>query len=118
MMTSHGIAVGNAIAFAQNNLRSEIEDLLTGERGSSLVGFFVGGTKSDDLVAYADESGNAQLSKQNARPEPPASFVFLEDAATLMDTVAKTKGILTIIDLKALAQHVVDVLEKRDPGNA
>ena len=110
VMTAHGLGVSYAIKFAQTDLRFQFEQLLTGERDTSLIGFFVGGTLSDDLVVFTDEDGTAKTAMQSERPEPPCSFIFLEDAASLAATMSNTKGILTIIDLKALTKHVLAAL--------
>ena len=110
VMTAHGIGASYAIRFAQDDLRFQFEQLLTGERDTSLIGFFVGGTLGDDLLAFTDEDGATKIAMQSERPESPCSLIFLEDAASLAATMSNTKGILTIIDLKALAKHVLAVL--------
>jgi hypothetical protein len=109
-MTAHGLSASHAIGFAQDNLRFEFERLLTGERDTSLVGFFIGGVQNDELIAFADAEGNSKVAKTRDRPESPCSFIFLEDGASLSETLSKTKGILTIIDLKAQAKHVLAAL--------
>jgi hypothetical protein len=110
VMAAHGLAASYAIRFAQDDLRFQFEQLLTGERDTSLVGFFVGGTSTEDLVVFTDADSEAKVAKQSERPEPPCSFVFLEDVASLAETMSRTKGILTIIDLKELAKHVLAAL--------
>ena len=110
VMTIQGLPASYAIRFAQDDLRFQFEQLLTGERDTSLVGFFVGGTSTEDLVVFIDVEGEAKVAKQSERPEPPCSFIFLKDVASLAETMSRTKGILTIIDLKALAKHVLAAL--------
>ena len=108
--TAHGLAISNAVNFAQRHLRGPFERLLCGERHSDLVGFFAGGIKDDSETVYAAEDGVVKIAKTKDRPEPPFSFVFLEDHSSLATTLANTKGIITILDLKALAQQVLDGL--------
>ncbi|MGN7126311.1 MerR family transcriptional regulator [Methylorubrum thiocyanatum] len=112
-MTAHGLSASHAIPFAQDNLRGTFERLLTGDRDTCLVGFFIGGIQNDELTGYYDEGGNFQIAKTKDRPEASHSFIFLDDAVSLSEAMFMTKGILTVIDLKALAQQVIDFLDGR-----
>ncbi|ACB27146.1 MerR family transcriptional regulator [Methylobacterium radiotolerans] len=114
VMTGHGLNTGNVVSFAQDHLRRRFDLLLIGETTSDLVGFFAGGSKTGEKVAYVDEDGTAKVALAKDLPEPKTSFVFLNDDARLAETLASTKGIITIIDLKALAQQVLDALPKAE----
>lgn len=112
-MTAHGLGASHAINIAQDNLRFEFERLLAGERDTSLVGFFIGGLQNDELIVHSDDEVNSQIAKTKDRTESAYSFLFLEDEASLIKVMSRTKGVFTVIDLKALVQQVLDVLDGR-----
>jgi hypothetical protein len=94
VLTLHGLDPPDAIWFADSHLRAIFGILLSGEPFSSLVAFC----------------------KDDIKDDPRLSFFIFQRNDTFGDLIAKTNGIITVVDLAPIIKTVLAAL-KPGEGN-
>jgi len=119
VMTEHGLPVDDAVWQAGKWFRAYFLVLLRGEKITHLHGFLRGPTvETGEPVAHVDEitgEVSPELPKHWAA-RTSASFIGIGDEQSVSEIVGRTQsGVITIIDLRSIIEHVVGELRELDP---
>lgn len=101
VMTDHGIPADDAVWHADHIQRMKFEWILKGEASTHLEAFFPGGLRTQDDPADWKE--------------PRCTFISIGASDAVGPLLRKTKGIVTIIDLQTIVEHVLAELAALQP---
>jgi len=110
VMTEHGFPADEAVKEADKWYRLYFSDLLSGSDVFRWQGYVKGGlAENDEPTTYVDTETGVVSTERPAHwtGKVASSFMSIGSDQTVADLMSRTKGLITVIDLRSIVAHVV-----------